>query len=285
MAHDLAATGERQVWLVTGATSGFGRVFAEELLADGHVVVATARRPHLLADLVDRHPDRLLVTEFDLADVSRAAPVVESAVERFGRVDVLVNNAGHGQVGAVEETSDRELRDLMDVHFFGPAALVRAVLPHMRRRGSGAIVQMSSFGGQLSYAGFSAYSASKCALEGFSEALALEVGPLGVTVLIVEPGAFRTGFCGPGVVVSPAMPEYEATVGATRTGLLALHGKQPGDPRRAVAAIRDALAADRPPLRLPLGDDSLDALLTHLDDVRNELLEWEKVGRSVNLVG
>ncbi|GAB7044726.1 MULTISPECIES: SDR family NAD(P)-dependent oxidoreductase [Catenuloplanes] len=283
MTHVPAATGDPQVWLVTGATSGFGRTFAEELLADGHAVVATARRPYLLDDLAARHPDRLLVTELDLADIDRAEAVARAAVDRFGRIDVLVNNAGHGQVGAVEETTDRELRDLMDVHFFGPAALVRAVLPGMRGRGSGAIVQMSSFGGQLSYAGFSAYSAGKCALEGFSEALAAEVAPLGITVLIVEPGAFRTAFCGPGVVVSRPMPEYEATAGATRTGLLALDGRQPGDPRKAVAAIREALAAPRPPLRLPLGDDALDALLTHLDDVRAELLEWEKVGRSTNL--
>jgi NAD(P)-dependent dehydrogenase (short-subunit alcohol dehydrogenase family) len=270
------------VWLITGASSGFGRAFVEELVSSGHLVVAAARRPESLDELRIRHPDQLLPVTLDVSDSPGVAAVVAQAVEHFGRIDVLVNNAGHGQVGAVEETSERDLRDLMDVHFFGPAALVREVLPQMRRQGGGSIVQMSSFGGQLSYAGFSAYSASKCALEGFSEALALEVAPFGIRVLIVEPGAFRTNFCGTPLHLSEPMPHYRDTVGVTRASLVDLHGRQPGDPRRAVQAVRAALAAEQTPLRLPLGDDALDAILVHLDSVRAELTRWEKLGRSMN---
>ncbi|QTE01340.1 oxidoreductase [Streptomyces cyanogenus] len=272
---------EGRVWLITGASSGFGQAIAEAALAAGDTVVATARRTETLDDLIAAHPDRAVAVRLDVTDDSRIAAVVADAVRRYGRIDVLVNNAGRGQVGAVEETTDRELRDLMDVHFFGPTALVRAVLPHMRRQKSGAIVQMSSYGGQLSVAGFGAYSATKFALEGLSEALAQEVAPLGIKVLIVEPGAFRTRFFGDALHESVSLPAYEATVGPTRAGIGDAHGTQPGDPAKAAAAILRALDSDRTPLRLPLGSDSVDALKGHLDSVRDELLTWEPVSREV----
>ena len=190
-------TGPERVWLVTGGSSGFGRAIAEAALARGDGVAATARRAGRLGDLVSGAPEgRALAVGLDLADPEGPGRVVEEVLNSFGRIDVLVNNAGHGQVGAVEETTEEELREIFDVHVFGPAALVRAVLPAMRGQRSGAIVQMSSFGGQVAYPGFGAYCATKFALEGFSEALAPEVAPFGVKVLIVEPGAFRTGFSG-----------------------------------------------------------------------------------------
>ncbi|MEO3829087.1 SDR family NAD(P)-dependent oxidoreductase [Actinomadura sp. B10D3] len=158
-----------KIWLITGANSGFGRAIAEAALAAGGTVVAAARRPETLDDLVARHPGRVNAVALDVTDRAQAADVVADAVLWHGRVDVLVNNAGRGVIGAVEETTDRELRDLMDLHFFGPAALTRAVLPHMRRQGSGAIVQMSSMGGRFSLPGVGAYSATKFALEGLSE--------------------------------------------------------------------------------------------------------------------
>ena len=221
----------------------------------------------------------MLGISLDVTDNDRIPDVVSEVLRQVGRIDVLVNNAGHTQVGAAEETTDRELRDIMDVHFFGPAALTRAVLPQMRRRGSGAIVQMSSIGGQLSFAGFSAYSATKCALEGYSEALAAEVNPLGIRVLIVEPGSFRTNLFGSARHESSAMPVYEATVGPTRAMINNTAGKQPGDPVRAAAAILAALEAEKPPLRLVLGGDAVDGISAHLDSVRRDLETWEPVSR------
>ncbi|MFF1836418.1 oxidoreductase [Streptomyces sp. NPDC058231] len=274
-----AATG--RVWLITGASSGFGRSIAEAALAAGDTVVATARRPEALDSLIAAHPDRAVALQLDVTDTARIADVVANTVLWYGRIDVVVNNAGLGLIGAVEETTDRELRDLMDLHFFAPAALVRAVLPHMRRQGSGAVVQMSSMGGRLSFAGVGAYSASKFALEGLSEALAAEVAPHGIKVLIVEPGSFRTGFAGGGALRhTTAIPAYEETVGPVRTQLPGSDGKQEGDPDRAAAAILGALAADTTPLRLPLGGDATDAVLASLDAARAETVAWEKVSRS-----
>jgi NAD(P)-dependent dehydrogenase (short-subunit alcohol dehydrogenase family) len=275
------ATG--RVWLITGASSGFGRSIAEAALAAGDTVVATARRPEALDDLVAAYPDRAVTARLDVTDGARIAAVVAEVILWYGRIDVLVNNAGLGLVGAVEETVDRELRDLMELHFFGPAALTRAVLPHMRRQGSGAVVQMSSMGGRFSFAGVGAYSASKFALEGLSEALAAEVAPFGIKVLIVEPGAFRTGFAGDGALrQSAAIPAYEETVGSVRTALPSTDGKQPGDPARAAEAILAALEAEKTPLRLPLGNDAVDAVLAHLDAARAQTLAWERVGRGTD---
>ncbi|WP_329030376.1 oxidoreductase [Streptomyces sp. NBC_01423] len=270
-----------RVWLITGASSGFGRSIAAAALAAGDTVVATARRPEALDDLVAAHPDRAVAVQLDVTDTARIADVVADTVLWYGRIDVVVNNAGMGLVGAVEETSDRELRDLMDLHFFGPAALVRAVLPHMRRNGSGAVVQMSSMGGRFTFPGVGGYSATKFALEGLSEALAAEVAPHGIKVLIVEPGSFRTGFAGGGALRQSApLDAYADSVGPVRSGLPDSDGKQEGDPDKAAAAILTALAAEDTPLRLPLGNDATDAVLGALDAARSEVLAWEKVSRS-----
>ncbi|MEW2488379.1 oxidoreductase [Streptomyces sp. NPDC048411] len=287
MNADTAATPDARteptgrVWLITGASSGFGRSIAAAALAAGDTVVATARRPEALDDLIAAHPDRAVALQLDVTDQARIAAVVADTALWYGRIDVLVNNAGLGLVGAVEETTDRELRDLMDLHFFGPAALVRAALPHMRRQGSGAIVQMSSMGGRLSFPGVGAYSATKFALEGLSEALAAEVAPHGIKVLIVEPGSFRTGFAGGGALrQTAAIPAYEELVGPVRTSLPGSDGKQEGDPDKAAAAILAALAAERTPMRLPLGNDATDAVFAALDTARAETVAWEKVSRS-----
>jgi NAD(P)-dependent dehydrogenase (short-subunit alcohol dehydrogenase family) len=267
-----------RVWLVTGASSGFGRSITEAAVAAGDTVVAAARRVEALDDLVDAHADRVEPVRLDVTDLARIDEVVQDVVARHGRIDVLVNNAGRSHVGAVEETTDAELRSLFDVHVFGPAALIRAVLPHMRSRRSGAIVQLSSIGGQLSFAGFGGYSATKFALEGLSEALADEVGPLGIKVLVVEPGAFRTSLFG-NISASAQIDDYAATVGPTRRMTSTNDGLQPGDPARAAAAILAALDAEQTPLRLPLGDDSVDAVLAHLDAVRSDVTTWEKFSR------
>jgi NAD(P)-dependent dehydrogenase (short-subunit alcohol dehydrogenase family) len=274
-------TNKPRVWLITGASSGFGRAIAEAVSGTGDLVVAAARRTDALADLVERAPDRVTAIALDVTDPDRIRTAVGEVLARHGRVDVLVNNAGRGAIGAAEETTDGELRDLMDLHFFGPAALTRAVLPGMRERGRGAIVQMSSMGGRFTFPGVGAYSATKFALEGWSEALAKEVDRFGIRVLIVEPGAFRTSFNGPGaLLVSEPIPAYDDQIEPLRTGMPGDDGKQPGDPAKAAAAILQALDSDRPPLRLALGEDAVDGIAGALEDAKTELAAWEGVGRS-----
>jgi NAD(P)-dependent dehydrogenase (short-subunit alcohol dehydrogenase family) len=271
-----------RVWLITGASSGFGHAIAEAAVAADDIVVATARNAKVLAGIAAEHPGQVEAVTLDVTDMAAIEATVRDVIARHGRIDVLVNNAGRSHVGAAEETSDAELRSLFDVHVFGPAALMRAVLPHMRERRSGAIVQMSSMGGQMSFAGFSAYSGTKFALEGMSEALADEVRPLGIKVLIVEPGAFRTGLFG-STTDSEQIADYSATVGPTRQMVRAGDGQQPGDPAKAAAAIIAAIEASETPLRLPLGDDAVDAISGHLDNVRAELTTWERIARDTRL--
>jgi NAD(P)-dependent dehydrogenase (short-subunit alcohol dehydrogenase family) len=279
-----APPSEKRVWVITGASSGFGRAMTEAAVAAGHEVIGLARSVEALDELISANPDRVEGLSLDVTDSSRVASVVQEIIARHGQIDVLVNNAGRTHVGAVEETSDAELRSLFDVHLFGPWALTRSVLPHMRARRTGSIVQMSSMGGQMSFAGFSAYSATKFALEGMSEALADEVAHFGIKVLIVEPGAFRTGLFG-NFSGSHEIAAYFDTVGATRAMVAANDGAQPGDPAKAAAAILAALQADRTPLHLPLGNDAVDAVLAHLDAVREDVAKWEPITRNTDFDG
>jgi NAD(P)-dependent dehydrogenase (short-subunit alcohol dehydrogenase family) len=266
-----------RVWFITGASSGFGRAIATAALDRGDRVVATARQAEVLEDL---DGDRVLPVALDVTRAADREAAVRHAVERFGRVDVLVNNAGRTQVGAVEETTDDELRALFELHFFAPAALTRLVLPLMRRQGGGAIVQMSSVGGQVTAPGFGAYCATKFALEGLTETLRDEVEGFGIRTLIVEPGAFRTGLFRPGAAYeSAAMPEYAPSVGPTRDYVRGNHGAQPGDPAKAAAAILAALDAPEPPLRLVLGADAVANVRNRLDRLAAELQAWEQTGR------
>jgi NAD(P)-dependent dehydrogenase (short-subunit alcohol dehydrogenase family) len=275
---------ETRVWLITGTSSGFGRAVAEAALDHGDRVVATARDPSQLSDL--GADDGVHVIALDVTDPEQRLSAVDQAVERFGRIDVLVNNAGRTQVGAVEETTDAELRSLFELHFFAPVALTRAVLPHMRAQGGGAIVQMSSVGGQITAPGFGAYCATKFALEGITQALHDEVAPFGIRTLIVEPGAFRTGLFRPDAAYqSQPMAQYAQTVGPTRDYVSGGHGLQPGDPAKAAQAILRALDADEPPLRLVLGGDAIDNIRARLDQLTDELARWEEVGRRTAIDG
>jgi NAD(P)-dependent dehydrogenase (short-subunit alcohol dehydrogenase family) len=274
---------ERQIWFVTGASSGFGRAITEAAVEAGDTVVAAVRRPAALDDLVAAHPGLVDPVALDVTDGPAVDAAVAGALERHGRIDVLVNNAGRTQVGAVEETTDDELRNLFDLHVFGPFGLTRAVLPHMRERGSGAIVMISSVGGQVVMPGFGVYCATKFALEAVAETLAAEVAPFGIKVMAVEPGAFRTNLFGPGAaVMSAENPAYAETSGATRRFVENGDGTQPGDPAKAAAAIRTALAAETTPVRLPLGGDAVDGIIAHLDSVRAEVTAWEKVSRGTD---
>jgi NAD(P)-dependent dehydrogenase (short-subunit alcohol dehydrogenase family) len=278
------AAGHARVWLITGASSGFGRAIAEAALAAGDIVVAAARRPEAVADLVESAPERVTALQLDVTDQDRITAAVGEVLDRHGQVDILVNNAGRGAIGAAEETTDAELRDLMNLHFFGPAALTRAVLPRMREQGSGAIVQMSSMGGRFSFPGVGAYSATKFALEGWSEALAKEVDRFGIRVLIVEPGAFRTSFNGAGaLLVSEPIAAYDEQIQPLRTDMPQGDGKQPGDPAKAAAAILAAIDSGEPPLRLALGADAVDGISGVLEQAKAELAAWERVGRATGI--
>jgi NAD(P)-dependent dehydrogenase (short-subunit alcohol dehydrogenase family) len=262
--------------MITGANSGFGRALTELAISRGDTVAAIVRRPETMKDLLGAHPDQLDVVALDVTDISAVEAVAADVVARHGRVDVLVNNAGRTHVGSVEETSLVELRELFDVQFFGAVALTRALLPQFRERGSGAIVQMSSIGGQLSFAGFGAYSATKSALEGLSEALAAELAPYGVRVLIVEPGAFRTSLFTNGGSSAP-MSAYSGTVGETRAMIANSDGAQVGDPAKAASAILTALEAGTTPLRLALGEDAVVAIAEHSVSLLADLRMWEAV--------
>jgi NAD(P)-dependent dehydrogenase (short-subunit alcohol dehydrogenase family) len=270
-----------RTWLITGTSSGFGLALAQAALAAGDRVVATARQPETLSALVGEAPDRVAAVRLDVTRPDDIALAVGAALERFGRIDVLVNAAGYGTVGAVEELEIDELTALHETMFLGPVRLTQAVLPGMRERGSGAIVQFSSMGGQLAPAGFGAYCSAKFALEAMSESLAAEVGPLGIRVLIVEPGAFRTEFGAERMHrTSTIIDDYAPTSGVTRAAIDQMDGSQPGDPHKAAAAILEAIAAPQPPLRLALGDDAVDAIRAKHEQLRADLDNWEHLSRS-----
>lgn len=247
-----------RVWLITGCSSGLGRALVEVVLRAGERCVATTRKPSALGELVQHYPDRIVTLAVDVSDPGQREQAVAVAEAAFGRIDVLVNNAGYGYLAAVEEGDEGEIRALFDVNVFTPMALIRRVLPGMRARRSGRIVNISSVGGVVANAGSGYYASTKFALEGVSEALAKEVDPLGIRVIIVEPGPFRTGFYGESARAALAtIDAYAATAGARRARLQASHGRQQGDPERAAEAIVRAVGMSDPPLRLPLGRDSV----------------------------
>ena len=279
-------TNDTRTWIITGASSGLGSALAEAALRAGENVVGTARRIDRFDALKARYGRRLLALEHDVRDVSGAGDVVRRAIDEFGQVDVLVNNAGVGQVGAAEEITDGELRDMLEQHLLGPAAYVREVLPIMRSRGAGAIVQMSSQGGRMSFPAVGSYSAGKFALEGWSEALAGEVAPFGVRVLIVEPSRFRTEFNAADVLrTAEASASYEAVTGAVRANMSDADGIQEGDPDRAASAIRQVLESPDAPLRLPLGAEAVRNLTRAYRGALDDVQKWAAVSESADFPG
>ena len=272
---DLAKTDK--VWLVTGASTGFGRELVEYLLTQGARVVATARKVAALAELGTQYPERVLVAAMDVTDQKQVEAVVDAAVKWFGRIDVLVNNAGYGMVGAVEESGEEEFRPMFETNVFGLIRVTQAVLPQMREQGSGHIVNLSSIGGLVATPGFGLYNATKFAVEGLSEALAQEVKPLGITVTIVEPGPFRTKFLGKaGGEAKRKIPAYDQTAGKMRAYYTEQDGKQPGDPQKAVEAIVKAVEAENPPLHLLLGASTLPRVKGKIEALEKDLAAWEE---------
>jgi NAD(P)-dependent dehydrogenase (short-subunit alcohol dehydrogenase family) len=265
--------------LITGCSTGFGREVALAALAAGDRVMATARRPETLADLAEIGGDRVSTAALDVTDPASVQAAAKATLAVFGRIDVLVNNAGFTMIGAVEETSMEQLRSLMEVNFFGAAEVTKAIVPLMREQGSGTIVQMSSLGGRMTYPGLGGYDAAKHALEAFSEALSSELAPLGVRVLLVEPGMFRTKITN-NMVLAPENPAYQASSGGLRQMVAGIAGNEPGDPAKGAAAIIKVLDAENPPLRLVLGGDAVDALRAHHESLLADMVTWETLSRS-----
>jgi NAD(P)-dependent dehydrogenase (short-subunit alcohol dehydrogenase family) len=266
-----------KTWLVTGAARGLGRAIAIAALEAGDAVVLTARQEAALGDIVARFPQRSHALRLDVTRAGDAESAVAAAVARFGNLDVLVNNAGYGLVGAIEELQPNEYRALFDTNVFGLIETTKAALPIFRQQGSGLIVNISSVGGMNGRAGFGLYNASKFAVEGFSEALAEEVAPFGTRVMVVEPGAFRTDFLDARsiVVADRRMPEYDATAANARSHVETDSGAQAGDPRRAALVILDAVNADVRPFRLPLGVDSYRRIEWKLERVAEDIAPWK----------
>ncbi|MGO8994029.1 MAG: oxidoreductase [Polyangiaceae bacterium] len=246
-----------QVWLITGSSRGLGRALAEAVLAAGHRLVATARNPEQLAELVERYGDRVRAVTLDVTDERAAASAVGAAVDSFGRLDVLVNNAGYGDLAAIEDTSMKDFRAQIETNLFGVIIVTKAAIPLMRRQRSGHILQFASIGGRTGPIGRGPYAAAKWGVEGFSEVLAKEVRPLGIKVTIIEPGGFRTDFAGSSTSISEENPVYAETVGKVARFQRDYNGKQPGDPTKAAAAILTIAGQDEVPLRLLLGSDAV----------------------------
>src|SRR6266852_1295696 len=246
-----------QVWLITGSARGLGRAIAEGVLAAGDKLIATARNPQQLSDLVERYGDNVRAVALDVTDERAAIAAVQLAVDVFGRLDVLVNNAGYGNLAAIEDTTIQDFRAQIETNLFGVVNLTKAAIPLMRRQGAGRILQFSSLGGRVGPIGRGAYAAAKWGVEGFSEVLAKEVGPLGIKVTIIEPGGFRTYFAGSSTTIRASRPEYDATVGAMNRYQRDSDGAQPGDPVKAAAVIVHLASLEEPPLRLLLGSDAV----------------------------
>ena len=248
-----------QIWLITGSSRGLGRAFTEAALAAGHSVVAGARNPDQLADLRSKFGEKIHPVSLDVTNEARAKAAVDAAVAHFGGLDVLVNNAGYGNVSSVEDTPLDDFRAQIETNLFGVIIMTKAVLPYFRERKAGYIIQVTSIAGRVGPLGRAPYAAAKFGVEGFSESLAKEIGPLGIKVTIVEPGGFRTDFAGSSTELREGRSEYESTVGATIRFQRDYNGKQPGDPAKAAAVLLHLASQQEPPLRLLLGSDSYNA--------------------------
>lgn len=270
-------------WLITGCSTGLGRAFAGAVLAHGDNAVVTARDVAKVQDLVDAYPDTAIAVALDVTDDAQVTAAVGAAEERFGAVDVLVNNAGYGYRAAVEEGEDGPVHQLFDTHVFGTVRTIKAVLPGMRSRRSGTIVNLSSIGARICPEGSGYYSAVKAAIEALTLSLRKEVAPLGINVMVVEPGAFRTDFADRSLTQSvEPIADYAQTAGKRRKGHDTVHGKQQGDPAKAAAALITAVESDEVPYMLLLGNDASDGFRAALDALRTEVDAWEFLSRSTD---
>lgn len=272
-----------KVWFITGASRGFGSLFARDALARGDYVVATARNAQSVTDALGNHPN-LLAVNLDVTKEAAAIVAAQQAIERFGRIDVLVNNAGYGLLGAVEEASADEVRKQYETNVFGLLNVTRAVLPQMRKQRSGHVINISSIGGYSAYYGWGVYGSTKFAVEGLSEGLAAELAPLGIHVTVVEPGFFRTDFLDATSLVKTGLviEDYAETVGAMRTFAAGANHQQPGDPARLSQAMMTLVDAEKPPVRLQLGSDTVARVREKNRFVEQEMSQWLDVALSTD---
>jgi NAD(P)-dependent dehydrogenase (short-subunit alcohol dehydrogenase family) len=280
---ELTKNSFKRVWFITGASRGLGALIAEAALADGNAVVAAGRN---VAAIVERLGDSpaLLPVALDVTDDAQAKAAVQAALEKFGRIDVLINNAGFGLLGAIEESTDADVRRMYDTNVFGLLTVTRAVLPVMRSQRAGHVINMSSIGGYRAAAGFGAYSSTKFAVEGLTEALHAELKPLGIHATVVEPGYFRTDFLDTSslVVAREVIADYDATSGNVRRIAANLNHNQPGNPAKLAAAMIELVDAQTPPLRLPLGTDTLKAIADKNAYVAQETETWKGLSASTD---
>ena len=274
---------DSSVWFITGCSTGFGKELAKLVLDRGWRAVVTARKPEQLEDLVQSYGENVLALPLDVTNKEQVTAAMQQAEAKFGKIDVLVNNAGYGYLAAIEEGEEDQVRAMFETNFFGLMDLTQRVLPGMRKRGSGTIVNVSSIGGLTSFAATGYYHATKYAVEGMSESLAIEVAPLGIKVLIVEPGPFRTDWAGRSLLESKiVIADYDKTAGERRRQSKERSGKQPGDPIRGAEAIITAVTSDDPPLRLLLGKPALDLAHKKIDSMEQDFENWEETTLSAD---
>ncbi len=273
----------KKVWLITGSSTGFGRALAEAVLKHGDRLIATARKPEQLQDLVNQYPETAKAVPLDVTNLTQAKAAVEAALAAFGRLDVLVNNAGYGLIGALEEVNEQQIRGNFETNLFGAINMIRAVLPIIREQKGGHIVNMSAIAGFSNELGFSIYGGAKFALEGVSEAVHGEVAPLGIKVTIVEPGPFRTDFIGRSLDrAEDTIDAYSETVGKFLQFLDKIEGSQPGDPDKAAQVLIQVVESENPPLRLVLGKYAYNKFRQKLDSLTAELDAWEAIAANTD---
>ncbi|MEN4758861.1 oxidoreductase [Chryseobacterium sp. C39-AII1] len=264
----------KKVWFITGSSKGLGKNLVEAVLAKGDYVVATARNSQQLNDLVEKYPEQILALELDVQNKEQIYSTVEKAVDYFGRIDVLVNNAGFGITGAAEAFTNEQVRNQLEVNLYAPIEVTRAVLPYMRKQRSGNILQISSVGGRVGNAGLSIYQAAKFGLSGFSESLSKEVAPLGIKVTCIEPGGFRTEWAGSSMSFAKDIEGYELTVGGIKEHLTSGKFLPMGDPAKAAKVMIDVVENENPPLHLVLGSEAASILRATDEQRKAEFEKW-----------
>lgn len=281
-----AQQGITRVWLITGCSSGLGRTFAEAILAKGDRVAVTARQVESVENFQNDFPDAALCLPLDVTRQRQVNQAVTQTIRRFGQIDVLVNNAGFGMVGAIEEVSDKDVRRVYDTNVFGLLNVIRGLLPHMRERKRGHIVNVSSIAGLASNPGSGIYCSTKFAVEGITESLAEEVRPLGIKVTAMEPGPFRTDFATTKLTYARQIDDYAGTpVGHWRERIPKMNGNQPGDPKKAAEVLLNLVDTEHPPLHLVLGNSAMDRIREKIIALTQELDDWETTARSVDFEG
>lgn len=265
-----------KIWFITGCSTGFGRELAELVLKSGYSAVVTARNTKDIEDIVSDYPETALALPLDVTQPAQIKTAVETSIDRFGQIDVLVNNAGIGYFGAIEESEESEIRRMFEINFFGLANVTKAVLPHMRMRRTGHVINIASIGGLVGFPAVGFYNATKFAVDGYSEALAKETAHLGIKVTVIAPSGFRTDWAGRSANNSPVVIEdYATTAGANKTNIRGYSGKQPGDPKKAAAAIVAVVESANPPLRLLLGVAALKGARNKLEELKKDYAAWE----------